>query len=79
MKTTIHPNTLTAPNAGVLFSNAELNSGTKYLFRNILIQYLNYLENLLVIHSFLLILQTTLMHTVLTLAPIIHSVLETSA
>ena len=41
----------------------SINSGTKFSFQKILIQHFNYSEKLLVIHSFLLILQTILIPT----------------
>ena len=50
--------------------------GTESFFQNLLTQQFKYSEKLLVTHSFLLILPITLMHTFLTLTPIVHIVLE---
>ena len=49
-----------------------INFGTESFFQNIPIQHFNYSEKILVIHSFLLILQRTLMHTFFKQTPIIH-------
>ena len=75
-KTTIRPNTFTAQVAGI-YSNAELDQfGTKFSFQNILIKHFNNLEKLLVIHSFLLLLQIILIHTLLKQILIILFVLD---
>ena len=66
IKTTIRPNTFTAQDTAGIYSNAELfQFWNRILFSKHLIQHSKYLEKLLVIHSFLPILQTTLMHTFL--------------
>ena len=75
-KTTIRPNTFTAQVAGI-YSNAELDQfGIIFFFQNILKKHFNYLEKLLVIHSFLLILQIILIPTLLKQILIILFVLD---
>ena len=61
-----------------LLMQNSINSEWEYCFQNILIQHSNYSEKLLVIHSFQIILQATLMHTYIKLILIIHFVLDDS-
>ena len=62
IKTTIHPIIFTAQDVVYFRMQDSINFGTESSFQTILIQHSNYLAKLLVIPSFLLILQIILVH-----------------